>query len=262
MRAQKVKLPYILEMAFWNRKNKFSDEDMRPLFDDWEPPVEKPTYIKEEIQPSALFNDIMDQVQKIKDGDESVLPSFLSNLSKFHKTGDVSNDESDLAFFSSQLMEEDGFELSETKWLFQSEIFIIGILKLLNYELHYLCWLLLTGEYSTEILHKMLVAAEKSEYGLECEECGQAFWWSHGCVLNYLMTQENLSASDIKRIHKLNLEIEDNLLNLGIANHKNTPKEIVETLIDLDVIVYLEDTHPWFEKIKSTNIGEVAKARF
>lgn len=156
-------------------------------------------------------------------------------------------------------MEEDGFNLYEQDWLFQNDSFIKGILKLLDYELHYLCWLLIVGKYSRQTLQNMIKAAKKSSYGLDCEECGQAGWWSDGLVLNYFMIQENLASKDIEEIYDLAQNENDDLLYLGIARHANTPKKILQELakMDLDVSTSLE--HPWANGMEFTeNIAHVS----
>lgn len=233
------------------------------LLADWEPPVENTRQIDSYIspEPSPLFKKIESLIIKLKDGNEEIIPSLMANLKKIHSSEDEDIEDSmnGFVFFSQQIFEEDGFNLLEEENLFQNSVFVSGILKLLDYEMHYLCYLLLAGEYKSEILHKMLLAAKKSEYGMDCEECGQGAWWSTGHVLNYMITQNQLDSVDLKTIFEIALSDKDDLLLLGVARHLNTPVSVLKELEKIDRNVKVWQEHPWANGVAfDQNIAKVA----
>lgn len=230
------------------------DNPSSSLFDDFEfKETAEDTY-----SPPPVSGKVQKRIEKLEETIEQIHEGQFPNWPLFFKEALALDD----LYFgshgqSSSLADElmSVYELAEYDELYSDAQFLDEIILASTDDIHFICFLLTSGHGNlivNNFLSKMLKVVSEMDSPDDCYGCGMNRWW--GNPLAYLAVNENISASNIKKIYSLANKISEghsrDIVLCALASNVNTPQDILSKLYneDRESIMAKDEQCPFYDE--------------
>lgn len=211
----------------------------------------------------ALVKEFEEQIDGIHEGSNPEWVKFFESARKLQE--EYFPDHGESTALSDELMSV--YELMDVESLYTDEKFLAEIVKILEEDIHFLCFLL-NSEFSeniqSKILSDFLGVLLEADNSMDCEGCGMNQWW--GNPLAYLAVQSNTRPTDLQQIYEMaeneSYEYERDIVFCALAQNDKTPISILKKLakIDRDALKAKDEQCPFYDENNpaTTNIANWA----